>query len=79
MENTTIEEWERIGVLTKKINDDLTKLTLLSSKLVGTTRAASIKRSSKHLNKFRSDAEDFMFSQGIKDISVFYSDDDARK
>lgn len=78
MKKTPIEEWKEIGKLTKSINSDIHKLIMLSSKAVGTTKAASLKRSQRHLNKFRSDAEDRMFSEGQGDTNIFYgSDSDA--
>lgn len=71
------EDWEEIGELTKKINDNLTQLIILSSKGMRTKQTDSLKRSARHLNKFRSDAENIMFSKGIDDKNIFYGDSDA--
>ncbi len=77
MKNITIEEWKEIGELTKRINNDLHELILKSSKIVGSTRMAPLKRSQNHLNKFRSKAEDLMFSQGQGDTKIFFGDNNA--
>lgn len=71
---TSIEEWKELGLLSKEIDRKLHELILKSSKIVGTTRSDSLKRSRTHLNKFRSKAEDLMFSQGEGDVDVFYGD-----
>lgn len=74
MKNTTNEEWKKIGNATKKINNDIHDLIIEASKIVGTTRSAPLKRSLKHLNKFRSEAEDVMFSEGKGDTNTFYDE-----
>ena len=76
----TREEWEEIGQLAKWIDEELKLLTVKASKITDAYTYDSLKRATNHLNKFRTRAEDFMFSKGIRDTSVFYGgDSDSRK
>jgi len=69
-------DWKEIGDLSKSIRNDLSKLRSLSQNS-GMRREETdhLARTAAHLNKFRNKAENFMFSQGIKDFNIFFGGD----
>jgi len=79
MKNLNIEQWKEIADLTKKINQDTNRLTILANKGMGSKRVSPLRRSSRHLNKFRSDAENLMFEKGIIDKNIFYGNQGAEE
>jgi hypothetical protein len=72
MKNLNVEQWKEIADLAKKINQDTNRLIITASNGMGSKRVDSLSRSSRHLNKFRSDAENLMFEKGIIDKNIFY-------
>jgi hypothetical protein len=79
MKKSTTEDWEEIGQLAKWIDQELKELTVKASKVTNAYAYDSLKRATNHLNKFRTRAEDHMFSKGIKDTNIFYGGDDGAR
>ena len=79
MKKLEIEEWEKIGELTKRINTDINELTVLASSGMPLTKTSSLRISSRYLNKFRSDAENLMFSKGLRNTNIFYGNQGAEE
>lgn len=69
------EEWKELGDLSKSIRSDLFKLLNLSNRVkMRKKEIESISRAIKHLDVYKSRAEDFMFSHGVTDLNIFYGD-----
>ena len=70
------QEWEEIGRLTKNIRNDMHELRKLSSGLnMRKKEIDPLIRSIRHLDSYRSKAENYMFSKGRVDLNVFYGGD----
>lgn len=68
-------KWKEIGDLSKNIKRDLIRLAELSRDVkMRKKETDSIFRSINHLNKYRSNAENFMFMHGVKDLKIFFGD-----
>ncbi|PGS83966.1 hypothetical protein COC69_01245 [Bacillus cereus] len=69
-------DWKEIGVLSKKIRNDLIELKNKSQEMkMRKKEVHSIMRALGYLDKYRSDAENLMFSKGIRDLKIFYGSD----
>ncbi|MEW4150761.1 hypothetical protein Q0N88_11000 [Bacillus thuringiensis] len=69
-------DWEKLGSLSKKIRNDLFDLKQASQELKLSKRDMhAITRAIAYVDKYRSDAENLMFSKGIGNVNVFYGRD----
>lgn len=68
-------KWEVLGELSKSVKRDLEKMSRLSKELkISKGGSGSLTRSITQVDKFRSKAENEMFSYGIKRFDIFYGD-----
>ncbi|MEW4150062.1 hypothetical protein Q0N88_07255 [Bacillus thuringiensis] len=69
-------DWKETGVLTKQIRNDLIELKNKSKEMkMRKKEIHSIMRALGYVDKYRSDAENLMFSKGIRDLNIFYGSD----
>src|SRR5690625_1868484 len=71
------KRWERIGFLSKRVNDDLNEIKKLAKKEKLNTEP--ITRTITQINKFRNQSENIMLSRGKGSLSTFYGRDNNER
>lgn len=74
MKQISLEEWESIGLQSKKARDDLLQL-LNQTKGLPKPIIGTLRKSVQYFDRFRSQAEDHMMGTGAStDVHIFYGD-----
>ena len=74
--DVTLEEWKEISKLLRETRNSLQSLHInkLQSILLS-TRCRNVLKATNAIDQLRSDLENEMFRQGIKDMNIFYPGD----
>lgn len=77
MKKSNEKDWIELGAKVKEIDKEISELIIQASKIMAKKDIKNLQSASRSINRFRSNAEDIMFSKKFGDVNTFYGDSDA--